>query len=97
MTRFEIIVNQSIEEDIMLFLEECGFGDDFTYLNHVYGRGRHGRREGSAVWPEENVIFIIYSEDEQAELIAEGLKKIKAEFQNEGFRCYISSENERVI
>ena len=97
MTRLEIIANQAIEEDIIEALKQHGYGENFTYLAPVSGRGRHGRREGSAVWPEENVLFIVVIEDDQMAALVDALRKVKADFSGEGFRCYIQQNVEKLI
>jgi len=96
-TRMEIITNQAIEEDIITLLELHGFGESFTCTRPVYGRGRHGRREGSAVWPEENVIFLIYMEDDRVETLLPDLKRLKGAFSDEGLRCYVQRGAERLV
>ena len=97
MIRAEIIANQSIEEDIIELLEIMGIGEAFTYIPHVHGRGRHGRKEASAVWPEENIIFIIYTEDEQLPVLSAGLESIKDDFKTEGLQCYITAGLRRLV
>jgi len=97
MIKLEIIINEAIEEDVMEELTLQGYGENFTYVYPVFGRGQHGRREGSAIWPEENVLLILVIEDNKLEPLVEGLRKIKAQFSKEGFRCYIQRNVERVI
>ena len=97
MKKLEIISNQSIEEDIIGVFERCGYGENFTCTAPVLGRGRHGRREGSAIWPEENAIFTVYVEDEELEGLLTDLKKLKEGFPEEGFRCYVSGDFQRRI
>jgi len=97
MTKVEIIANQAIEEDIIEELEQVGYGESFTYLYPVFGRGRHGRREKSAVWPEENVLFQIEMEEESCEQLLLRLKDLKSRFPKEGMRCYIHKGFERAL
>lgn len=97
MIRIEIIANQAIEEDIIETLSLNGFGENFTYINHVYGRGGHGRREGSAIWPEENVIFIVMTEEDRLDSLLAELQKIKNEFIMEGMQCYIQKDVQRLL
>ena len=98
MIRVEIICNQSIEEDIIEVLESHGLGENFTCLYPVFGRGRHGRREGSPVWPEENVIFLLFVEDDfRLDTLLENLEVVKRKFTDEGLRCYVERGVERLI
>lgn len=88
--RLDIIANQSVEEDIIDQLVAVGHGEEFTYLHPVYGRGGSGRREGSAIWPETNVMFIVYLEEDQALALAGRIARMKEQFPNEGIRCWLS-------
>ncbi len=89
MKRLEIIANQAIEEDIIEALETVGHGESFTYFHPVFGRGRKGRREGSAVWPETNVMFLVYVKKKTAEEFLELMRGIKEKFPEEGIKCWI--------
>ncbi len=97
MVKLEIISNKVLEEDIIEVLEGLGYGENFTTLSPVFGRGRHGRREGSAIWPEENIMFIIYVEDKDSEAIVEEMKKLKEHFAQEGFRCYVQKNIAKLL
>ncbi len=97
MIRIEVIANQAIEEDVIAALTASKIGDCFTYIAPVYGRGRNGRREGSAVWPEENVIFIVYTDEEKKDDFLICLKKIKTDFPDEGLQCFITDNAQRVV
>ena len=89
MKRLEIIANQAVEEDIIELLEAVGHGESFTYFHPVYGRGKKGRREGSPVWPETNVMFLVYADVETAHVFMEKLKILKETFPAEGIKCWI--------
>ena len=90
MKRLEIIANQAVEEDIIEALESVGYGESFTYLHPVYGRGKRGRREGSAVWPETNVMFLVYLDARTAEAFLARLRILKEKFPAEGIKCWLS-------
>ena len=95
MTKIEILANKVLEDDIVDVLEDHGMGENFTYFSPVYGRGRHGRREGSAIWPEENISVIVFVDDGILEPLLEDLKNIKSDFPNEGMQCYVHRNMER--
>ena len=97
MKRIEIITNKSIEADVIELLMECGYGESFSYIPQVFGRGKKGRREASAIWPEENVIFIIYISDTEQEKIVNGLKQLKVEFDQEGLQCFVTSNVDKLV
>ena len=90
MKRLEVIANQAVEEDIIEILEAVGHGESFSYFHPVYGRGKKGRREGSAVWPETNVYFLVYLDTETAHRFMEKLRTLKETFPEEGIRCWLS-------
>ena len=89
MKRLEIIANQAIEEDIIEELEAVGHGERFTYFHPVFGRGKNGRREGSAVWPETNVMFLVYLDADAAHAFMDRLKALKRRFPAEGIKCWL--------
>jgi nitrogen regulatory protein PII len=89
MKRLEIIANQAVEEDIIEVLESVGHGEAFTYFHPVYGRGKKGRREGSPVWPETNVMFLVYLDSETAYAVIAKMKDLKEVFPAEGIKCWL--------
>ncbi|MDC7218390.1 MAG: hypothetical protein PQJ59_00510 [Spirochaetales bacterium] len=97
MKRLEIIANKAVEEDIIAVLEECGYGESFTYFHPVFGRGKKGRREGSAIWPESNVMFLIYIETGHGPTILERMKVLKEEFPQEGIKCWLGQGPEQTV
>ncbi|MBN1997633.1 hypothetical protein JW935_08785 [candidate division KSB1 bacterium] len=97
MKRVEIISNKAIEEEIIAVLGIVGHKEAFTLLSPVFGRGRKGRREGSAVWPEQNSLFIVHIEDEKIEALQVALKKVKENFSVENLRCYICCDSTRMV
>lgn len=91
MKRMDIIANQSIEENVIEELAAVGHGDEFTYMHPVYGRGKNGRREGSPVWPETNVMFVVYLEEDTARALAKRIHELASRYPNEGIRCWLSN------
>jgi len=90
MIRVDIIANQSIEENVIDELTTLGHGESFSYIHPVYGRGTNGRREGSAVWPETNVMFVVFLDDGTADALAERIRTLRRQFPKEGIRCWVS-------
>ena len=95
--RIDIVANQSVEEDIIEHLQSVGHGESFTYIHPVFGRGDHGRREMSAVWPETNVLFIVYMNDDSAGRFISGLRELRERFPREGIRCWKSDAPAREL
>ena len=90
MKRVEIITNQAIAEDLLESLEAHGVAEHYTIIPHVHGRGKQGTRAATALWPEENCIYLLFIEDQQVQKVRDSVKGIKAKFPNEGTKCFIS-------
>ena len=88
MTRLEVIANNSVEEDIREALNQVDEGFYFSRLNAVHGRGHGDPKQGDAVWPEENFIYIIYTDDETAGKLIRAVRKIKERFTLEGIKVF---------
>ncbi len=88
MLRSEIYANRSVEEDIFEAIEERLPGFSYSLVEDVQGRGRQGIRHGTAVWPELNVLYVIYSEESEARSIAQAVASVKKEFPNEGIKLF---------
>ena len=89
MKRLEIIANQAVEEDIIEELEAVGHGEAFTSFHPVYGRGKTGRKEGSAVWPETNVMFLVFLDTDTAGKLKTRIEALKKKFPAEGIKCWV--------
>ena len=87
MKKIEIIANLSVEEDIMNMLEEAGV-KGFTKIPVVHGTGRTNPKMGDSVWPEENFMLIIYTDEYMVPTIKSRVKELKEKFHNEGIKYY---------
>jgi hypothetical protein len=88
MKRLEIIVNQSIEADLFEAFRRRGAGSHFTKIPGAMGAGNSDPKMGDHIWPEENVILIIYCEDEEAAAITEAVEETKGRFPSEGLKLF---------
>lgn len=88
MIRSEIYANRSVEEELREELEKRLPGLRYSLFEDVKGRGRNGVREGTAVWPELNVLYVLYGERDEAGLIAEGVAAVKEAFPREGIKMF---------
>ncbi|MDX9785035.1 MAG: hypothetical protein RBT72_09875 [Spirochaetia bacterium] len=88
MLRSEIYANRSVEEDIFEAIEERIPGFSYSLIEDVQGRGRQGVRHGTAVWPELNVHYVIYSRESEARSIAQAVAAVKKKFPNEGIKLF---------
>jgi len=95
MIRVEFILNQSIEEDFLDLIKkavENEIIDQFYYtkIENTHGKGSKGEKRGDSIWPEVNVIYIVYTEDNFIDKIKNELLELKEKFRDEGFKVYIS-------
>jgi hypothetical protein len=88
MVRTEIYANRSVEEDIKEEIESRIPGISYSLIKDVQGRGRNGVRHGTAVWPELNVLYILYGTREEAFLIDEAVQEVKKAFPREGIKVF---------
>lgn len=95
--RVEIIINQSVEEDLRDALNELAPPPFFTRFSPVYGKGNSGPREGSPTWPESSNCYLLFLGEEQIEPLKEAVQSIKERFPSEGIKCFISAGAEEVL
>jgi hypothetical protein len=88
MLRIEIIANQSVEENILEAFAAHGVGKLYTKYPGIHGVGNSGPKLGDAVWPEENFVFVIWCEEDEARGIAEAVGDVKREFPDEGIKLF---------
>lgn len=88
MYRSEIYANRSVEEDVIEEIERRIPEANYSVIEEVRGKGRSGVREGTAVWPELNVLFILFGTREEAFLIAEAVAQVKRSFPREGVKLF---------
>ncbi len=88
MIRSEIYANRSVEEDILEEIERRWPGFGYSLIEDVQGRGRSGVRHGTPIWPELNILYIIYGTADEAGRIAEAIAVVKKSFPNEGIKLF---------
>ncbi len=88
MRRIEIIVNQSIEADLFEAFSRHRAARSYTKIPGAHGVGNSDPKMGDHIWPEENVVLIIYCKKEEAARIEEAVKEVKASFPTEGLKLF---------
>ncbi|QMU98946.1 hypothetical protein F0310_00655 [Borrelia sp. A-FGy1] len=94
MYRLEIISNLSLEHDLHECMQEIEkYTGELIYYSKIYnvhGKGRKGEKRSNEVWPEENFILIIYTDNlvvmERLKVVVEMLDK---EYPTEGIRVFV--------
>ena len=94
MYRVEIISNLSLEHDLHECMHEIekDLGESIYYskIYNVHGKGRKGEKQANGIWPEENFILIVYTDNL---IIMERLKvtvdMLDKEYPTEGIRIFV--------
>ncbi len=96
MNRIDIFANQALSDLIERDLNKLD-KINYTLLRDSAGKGHKGFCLGNDVWPEHNVVFIIYCTDEKIEGIKGVLNTLKGKFPIIGLSCYITKGSEELI
>jgi hypothetical protein len=90
MIRIEIFTNRSVEENLLEAFKDEGVAKAYSKIPIVHGAGHSGPRMGDSVWPEENVAFIIWCDDAEADGIRRAVQSVKRAFPGEGIKLFSS-------
>jgi hypothetical protein len=88
MVRTEIYANRSVEEEILEEMEKRIPDLCYSLIEDVRGKGRSGIHQGTAIWPELNVLYLLYGSSQEASLIAEGVEQVRKIFPREGIKIF---------
>lgn len=88
MKRLEIFANRTVRDDLIGRLEKALPDFYYTFIPLAHGVGSSRPRMGTAVWPEENFILIVYDEEERIGRITEIVDHVKAEYPREGVKYF---------
>ena len=88
--RLEIIFSQALQEDFEQEFKKHGIGKHFTGFSNVTGAGFSNPRLGDSVWPQLNMMYIIYCDTEEAKKIRSVIKQLRQKYLTEGIACFMS-------
>ncbi|MBI9103708.1 MAG: hypothetical protein JEY99_14935 [Spirochaetales bacterium] len=88
MIKFEIIANQALERPLMEIMPLRDGKPCYTMLKQVDGAGYSGWCMGNDVWPEENIMFILYIDEEKLEIIKERIQELRKRFPLLGLAAF---------
>lgn len=91
MNRLEIFANQALSDIIEHDLNIID-GVNYTLLRDSAGKGHKGFCLGTDVWPEHNVVFIVYCNDVQMSQIRDSFKVLKDKFPIIGLSCFYTKD-----
>ncbi len=94
LTRIEVITSQALEEDFNEEFKENKVAARYTKLANVMGAGYSNPRLGDAIWPQLNIMYIIYCDEAEAQKIIAICQKLREKYVAEGIACFKSSAEE---
>ena len=92
--RVDIICTQALEEDFRQEFDEAKVAARYTNLAAVMGAGYSNPCLGDAIWPQLNVMFIIYCNENDCEKIKDIVWKLRDKYRTEGIACFVSKAEE---
>jgi len=63
-------------------------GKHYTKIPNIMGAGNSDPKQGDHIWPEENVMLIIYCDEEEARQLKEAVQEVKEHFPQEGLKIF---------
>lgn len=88
MIRVEVVANRAIQEDFFERLEAAGIGAHYTLFPEAQGAGDAGPKRGDHIWPEENFVWVSYTDESCARQIYTIASDLREKFPDEGIRCF---------
>ena len=89
MKRIELIANKSVENEIVIALEDNIHDFFYTLVPELHGRGKTKYKLGTATWPEMNFMLISYLDDPDSIKAESIIRKVKDRFPKEGIKLFI--------
>jgi hypothetical protein len=83
-----LIFNSPLEPEVNDLLKKAGVVH-YTRWEKVKGVGETGPHFDDEVWPSVNVALMFTLEGEKKDLLAEEVRRIRAEFPHEGIRMLV--------
>jgi hypothetical protein len=60
----------------------------YTKIPSVHGEGYSSPKQGDHIWPEENMILIVYCEEDEAAAIRQVVRELRQSFPDEGLALF---------
>lgn len=98
MKRIEVILTQAIEVDFIAYYEKLckaeGIKCKYTKIDNIMGQGNTSPKMGDPIWPQLNVMLIIYCEDEVVPNIKMIMERLHKEYVGEGAAAFVTEARE---
>ena len=91
MKRIEVFLTQAIEEDFIDYFEKAC---KFTKIENIMGQGNTSPKMGDPVWPQLNVMIIIYCNEKIAKRVAGIMDVLHKQYVGEGAAAFVCSGEE---
>lgn len=88
MIKLEIIANQALERPLIAVMPRRDGRPCYTMLKQVDGSGYSGYCLGNDVWPEENILFILYLGEEELETMKKRIYELRNRFPLLGLAAF---------
>ncbi len=83
-----IMYNEAIDQEVEHILEQNGV-EGFTKWTKVFGKGRAGGPHlGTHIWPKANNVIVAATEEETADKIIQGIRKLRKRSAQEGVKAF---------
>lgn len=89
MKRVELILNQSVELDLLELFREKGVGKMYTKIPSAFGRGCTSPKMGDSVWPQVNCVYVVYCEEAEAAVLVEIAETLRKEYPSDGIAVFV--------
>jgi hypothetical protein len=83
-----LIFNSPLEPEVRDLLKNAQVAH-YTRWENVKGVGETGPHFDDEVWPSVNIALMFSLENEKKDFMAEGVRKIREEFPDEGIRMLV--------
>ena len=97
MNRLEIIMDQTIEDIFLEHLYRKLPEAAFSLHRETLGNGASGPRMGTAVWPEENSLFVIYSAQRETDIVRSILREMRDAHPDNGLAAFVIPGAEELL
>lgn len=97
MTRIEIFANQALEKELLQILPLQEGSPCYSLIRQVEGAGLSGLCLGNQVWPEENILVILYLDETQLEPLAQRLRKLREDFPLQGLAIFALDQAREIM
>jgi nitrogen regulatory protein PII len=91
-----IIYNSALERVVLEYLDECEI-TCYTQIPKVFGRGETGGpRLGTHVWPGENEMLWVVTEEEKIQSMLEKARILKKKHEGKGVKVFVLPVDDKV-